>query len=225
MEAARRGGTVEQVAEAPGPGLPRLAPPEAVARRLAREDEAYIRANYVPLSEVAAAHSTELHEVRRLMAERHLPQPAYLLDDGTEMVTVDHLGLLEEAGAVEGLESLFKARYRAAVEDLGHSAGDAEVHTAWKDYLIGGYGVCLWKVTPENIARKDRLVESLDDLLSHPRVDDPAWRARVRTEIAELDRLERPGAPLDDARWGRRSSRSRLIEDPRQRYPWVLRRW
>jgi hypothetical protein len=215
---------VEQVAEAPGSGLPRLAPPEAVARRLAREDEAYIRANYAPLLEVAAARSIDLDEVRRLMAERRLPQPAYLLDDGTEMVPVDHLELLEHAGGVEGLERLFKARYRAAVEDLGHPAGSAVVHTAWKDYLTGGYGVCLWEVTPENIARKDLLVESLDTLLSHPRVDDPSWRARVRTEIAALNRLERPGAPLDEARWGRRSSRSRLIEDPRQRYPWLLPR-
>jgi hypothetical protein len=192
---------------------------------LAREDEAYIRASYAPLREVAAARSIDLDEVRRLMAERRLPQPAYLLDDGTEMVTRDHLDLLEQAGGVEGLEPLFKARYRAAAEDLGHAGGDAEVHAAWKDYLTGGYGVCLWGVTPENIVRKDLLVESLDGLLSHPRVDDPSWRARVRTEIAALDRLERPGAPLDDARWGRRSSRSRLIEDPRQRYPWVLQRW
>ena len=216
---------MKQTAEAQSYGLPRLAPPGAVARRLARQDEAYIRANYLPLSEVAAARSIELEEVRRLMAERHLPQPAYLLDDGTEMVSVYHLDLLEQAGGADDLEPLFKARYRAAVEELGHAPSDAEVHTAWKDYLTGGYGVCLWEVTPENIARKDLLVQSLDHLLTHPRADDPSWRARVRTEIAELDRLERPGAPLDDARWGRRSSRSRLIEDPRQRYPWVLQRW
>lgn len=216
---------MEEIAEAEAHGLPRLAPPAAVARRLAREDEAYIRSNYAPLSEVARARSIGVEEVRTLMAERRLPQPAYLLDDGTEMVTVDHLDLLEQAGGVEGLEPLFKARFRAAVEDLGHSVADAEVHAAWRAYLTGGYGVCLWEVTPENIARKDLLVESLDHLLSHPRADDPEWRARVREEIAELDSLERPGAPLDDARWGRRSSRSRLIEDPRQRYPWVLRRW
>jgi hypothetical protein len=193
-----------------------------VAGRLAREDEAYIRGNYRPLRDVVREVSVGLEDVRRLMAERRLPQPAYILDDGTEMVTADHLDLLEEAGQVDRLEPVFKDRYRAAVEELGHAIDDQALHAAWKDYLTGAYGVCLWQVSPENIALKDLLVERLDRRLSSPRPDDPAWRARVREDIQELDRLERPGAPLDDARWGRRSSRSRLIEDSRQRYPWIF---
>jgi hypothetical protein len=206
----------------PEAGLPRLAPPRRVAARLATEDEAYIRWHYVPLVDLARRRGVDVDRIRRLMSERRLPQPAYILDDGTEMVARDHLNLLEEAGRVEDLESRFKSRYRITVEGLGRKIDDRDLDAPWKDYLSGAYGVCLWRVTPENIARKDVLVDDLDRRLSRPRPDDRAWRAAVRGDIEDLDRLERPGAPLDDARWGRRSSRSRLIEDSRQRYPWLF---
>lgn len=201
--------------------MARLAPPRAVAGRLAEEDLAYIRRGYRPLRELAAARSISVDRIRRLIAERRLPQPAYVLDDGTEMVAPDYLDLMDQSG-IDGMEVVFTERYRAAARSMGRNLSDQELDAAWKDYLTGAYGVCLWEATPENIARKDLLVDRLETLLGRPRPDDPGWRSRVRTDVEDLDRLERPGAPLDDARWGRRSSRSRLIEDPQERYPWIF---
>jgi hypothetical protein len=89
-----------------------LIPPRALADRLAADDEAYIRSGHVPLEVVARGR---LDEVRAAMAAGLLPAPAYVLDDGTEMVAADHLALADEAGA--DLAAAFRARFRA-VDDL-----------------------------------------------------------------------------------------------------------
>jgi hypothetical protein len=215
--------TSEPVAGRPTPArLQRLAPPREVAGQLAERDEAYIREHYVSLDEAMAGRPETAEGVRRLVAARRLPQPAYVLDDGTEMVPPDYFGLVDEAGGIDQLEAHFKRRYDEALRFVGKAADDRTVHQGWKDFLGGGYSVCLWRVTPENIVTKDHLVESLEALLAQPRPQDGEWRRAVREQVAALDDLERPFAPLDDARWEYRSSRDRLIEEPRERYPWLF---
>jgi Family of unknown function (DUF6058) len=76
-------------------------------------------------------------------------------------------------------------------------------------------------VTPETIARKDRLVTDIEAMLADPRPREPDWRDALRAAIDALDALERPFAPLDEHRFGNRPTRHRLIEDPRERWPWL----
>jgi hypothetical protein len=186
-----------------------LIAPRALADRLATADEAYIRSAHVPLEEVAGPR---LAEIRAAMATGRLPAPAYVLDDGTEMVARDHLMLADEAGG--DLAAAFRARFLAA--------GGCDVEGAWAGYLSGAYAVCLRSATPETIARKERLVEEIEALLAVPRPRDDDWRAALRTAVDGLDALERPFAPLDEHRFGTRPTRHRLIADPRARWPWLV---
>jgi hypothetical protein len=185
-----------------------LIAPRALATRLAEADEAYIRSEHVALEEVAGRR---VHDVRAAMAAGRLPRPAYVLDDGTEMVAADHLTLPDEAG--DDLRAAFRARYAAA--------GGTDHEGAWDGYLSGAYAICLRSATPEGIARKERLVDDLEAMLADPRPRDPDWRDALRAAVDDLDGLERPFAPLDEHRFGRRPTRRRLIEDPRERWPWL----
>ena len=77
------------------------------------------------------------------------------------------------------------------------------------------------QATPENIARKGRLVDAIEGLTADPRPDDADWRAALRDAVDALDELERPFAPLDEHRLGARPTRRRLVDDPRARWPWL----
>jgi hypothetical protein len=185
-----------------------LIAPTELAGRLAAADEAYIRSGHRPLDEVAGRRA---EEVRQAMAAGRLPRPAYVLDDGTEMVAADHLAFPDQAGS--DLRAAFVHRYQAA--------GGTDLEGAWEGYLSGGYAICLRSVMPERIARKDRLVDAIEAMLADPRPRDRDWRDALRTAVDELDALERPFAPLDEHRFGKRPTRQRLIGDPRERWPWL----
>src|SRR4029453_985036 len=73
-----------------------LIAPRSLATRLADADEAYSLAGHVPLADGAGRRRDE---VRAAMAAGRMPRPAYVLDDGTEMVAADHLAFSDEAGA------------------------------------------------------------------------------------------------------------------------------
>jgi hypothetical protein len=173
-------------------------------------DVAYVRANYVSLEQACVARRESPDDVRGLIAEQRLPQPSYVLPDGTEMVPVDYFALAD-AGRDD-----FDRRF---VEAGGEPAAiDAE----WEGYLSGAYGVCLKEQTPENIARKEQLVNLIDGLLDSPEPADAGWRGRLRTAVEELDALERPFVPdYDRARWGP-SSRDRCVTGAREGFPEVF---
>jgi hypothetical protein len=179
---------------------------------LAAADQEYIRSNFVPLDELAGDRAAA---VRVLVASRRYPQPAYVLDDGTEMVAADYLEPLDAAGGDPGeVRTTFLARYASAGGDEPH----AEV---WSDWLTGLYAVCLNTATPEAIARKGALVDGIDRLIAERRPRDPQWRTALREAVDELDGLERPFAPLDALRLGKPPTRQRLIDWPRERWPWL----
>jgi hypothetical protein len=185
-----------------------LIAPGELASRLAVADDAYIRSGHVPLEQVAGRR---LQDVRAAMAAGRLPRPAYVLDDGTEMVAPDHLALADEAGA--DLHAAFRARFTAA--------GGNDIEGAWDGYLSGAYAICLRSATPEAIARKEQLVDAIDAMLADPRPRDADWRDALRAAVDDLDGLERPFAPLDEHRFGQRPTRRRLVDDPRDRWPWL----
>ena len=184
-----------------------LIAPGTLAKRLAAADEAYIREHFVPLATVAGRR---VAEVRDAIAAGRLPAPAYVLDDGTEMVAPDHLALPDEAG--DDLEATLRAHF---------AAGGLDSDEEWRSYLSGAYAICLRSVTAETMVRKTLLVDEIEGLLDDPRPRDADWRDALRAAVDELDALERPFAPLDEHRFGARPTRRRLIEDPRARWPWL----
>jgi hypothetical protein len=178
----------------------------------------YLRANYLTLEQVCAERPESPEEVRRLIAKGRLPKPSYVLDGGTEMFPADYFRFVDEAGGPEGLRARFAERLAAA-----GGGGDLDLH--WQSYMDGIYGVCLWEVTPETIARKAKLVSSISELLMLARPAETDWQQRLRAEVEELDALEREFAPdydRDEARFGRKPTRDLLIDAAHERYPEVF---
>ena len=179
---------------------------------LTAADVAYVRANYLTLDEACAGRAESPDDIRALIAKGTLPQPSYVLPDGTEMVPRDYFAIAD-AGRQD-----FARRFL----DAGGSA--AALEEEWQGYLSGAYGVCLKEQSPENIVRKDQLVRAIEGLLDGPKPADPAWADQLRRSVEGLDQLERPFAPgYDRARWGP-SSRDRCITASRKRFPEVFAR-
>jgi hypothetical protein len=175
----------------------------------------YLRVNYLTLEQVCSERSESPEEIRALVAQGRLPKPSYVLDDGTEMFPADYFRLVDDAGGPDALRARFAERLEAA-----GGAHDLDLH--WQSYMDGIYGVCLWDVTPETIARKAKLVSSISELLMLARPAEADWRQRLRDEVEELDALERQFTPdydRDEARFGRKPTRDLLIDAARERYP------
>ena len=178
----------------------------------------YINANYLTLEEICAGRSDTPDEVRALIEQGRLPRPSYVLDDGTGMFPADYFRFVDEAGEPDALQARFAER-------LAEAGGGEELALHWKTYMDGIYGVCLWDVTPETIARKAKLVSSISELLMLARPAEADWRQRLRDEVEELDRLERQFTPdydRDEVRFGRKPTRDLLINAARERYPEVF---
>jgi hypothetical protein len=180
-------------------------------------DLAYIRANYLTLEDLCAGRAESPAEIATLIRHRRLPQPSYLLDDGTSMFPADYFRLVDEAGGVDKLREHFAARYREAVS---HATGMSDLEQDWEEYLNGTYGICLREVTPEAIVRKAALVASLNELLALPRRRSPQWRRALREQVGELDAIEREFAPDYDRgdAHERPPTRDLLIKAARERY-------
>lgn len=135
----------------------------------------------------------DVGEVRARIAARELPAPPY---PGLELVPRDYFEL---------------------------PAADAYPADDRDAFLDGTYFVCLVHATPQNVARKGELVDSLRALLDAPRPHDRAWRNQLRVEVEELDALERPFSPhYDRERFERPPTRDELIAGARAAYPDVF---
>ena len=191
-----------EVTDLTGLRCPRLSSPGEVARRLAELDTQYLISQYEPLDKVAAGRQGGVELVRAQIAGGLLPQPAYRLDDGTDLVPADYFDLVDAAGGVGALDDWFRARYAAAAERLGLPHDDETVDDQWEGYLSGGYFVCLTEATPEAIAQKALYITILEELLARPAPEDGQWATRLRETAEALAAIERPGSLLDQARWG-----------------------
>ena len=186
-------------------------------------DLAYLRANFATLDELCAGRAESARDVRELIERRRLPQPSYVLPDGTGMFPGDYFQLVDDAGGIERLREHFAARHRRA--SLANGASPDELERDWDAYLDGTYGVCLRDVTPETIVCKAVLVSSLCELLVLARPRDPEWRGELREQVAELDALEREFAPdydRDVSRFGRPPTRDLIIAAARERFPTTI---
>jgi len=207
-----RGSTLVQTEGSPGQarGMAASADPSPIALAEIPGDIAYVQTHYITLDALARG----LGEVD--WPGSRMPRATYRLVDGSHWYARDWWRLHDEAGGIDELPATFARRLRAASEALDHPCDPAE---EWEAYLAGFYGACLHEVTPEAIVRKERLVARLDRALADPRPDDPSWLATLRGEVDALDALSRPFAVCDRVRFGRPTSRDRLIDGARRRFP------
>jgi hypothetical protein len=192
------------------------------ARKLSDADVAYIVSNYCTLESICSDRPEPVEEICHFIGEHLLPAPSYVLDEGTSMFPADYFALVDEAGGMDQLRDHFAARYRAASEpELGHVD---RLDQDWKAYMDGIYGVCLRQVSPETIVRKAVLVTSLCELLTLTRPGDPDWQLELRSQVEELDAIEREFAPDYDRGPGqsRPPTRDLLIRAARERFPEVF---
>jgi hypothetical protein len=183
------------------------------------EDLRYVLEEYATLEQIALREGVDRHRLEAWVEAGSLPRPAYLLQDGTPMFPLDLLALAHAAGGVESLPSHFASRTELAARMVGVSANTQEAD--WEDYLSGEYGVCLRQVTPETLVLKEALVERIGRALEEPRPEDLGWRRALAFQIEGLDALIRPFTRVDRVRFGRPSSRERLIDAPRRRWAWL----
>jgi uncharacterized protein DUF6058 len=172
------------------------------------EDDSYVNEWFLPVPELAEQASVPVDELRRLMLTNRIPLPSYLRSDGAQMVAPDLLDLAERAGGVDRLPSWFASHFpdpRTAISE-------------WDAYLAGQY-VCLRSVTPDNMKRKDELVDAIEHALDHARPESGTWRSDLHRLVDALDELEPPFAPYDRLRFGGPVSRDRLIDAARARFP------
>jgi hypothetical protein len=172
------------------------------------EDDAYVSEWFVPVEELAATASLDVDEIRRLQLANRLPLPSYILRDGTQMVARDLLELAAEAGGFDELPAWFAQQWESPLDAVRE----------WDNYLSGLY-VCLRSWRPENMRRKDELVELISAQLERPDPENRDWLERLHALIDELDALEPPFAPYDRLRFAGPVSRDRLITAPRRDYP------
>jgi hypothetical protein len=183
---------------------------------LTEADLAYLAANYVSLDELCADRAESPDQVRRLISERRLPAPSYVLPDGTGMFPADYFRLVDEAGGPDGLRDHFAARHRAA--------NGKDLDQDWEMYLNGIWGICLRDVVPETIVRKNTLVSSLCELLVLARPREADWRQALQEQVVELDELERQFSPDFDRgdQMDRPPTRDLIIKAARERHPEVF---
>jgi hypothetical protein len=186
---------------------------EAIALATTPGDIAYVRAHYVTLAQLARGRGEGDWPGTRM------PRATYRLADGSAWYPRDWWRLLDDAGDLARLPALFARRLAAASDALGHPVDPEE---EWQAYLAGLYGACLRDVTPEAVVHKERLVVRLDRALADPRPEDAGWLATLRRDVDALDGLTRPFAACDRTRFGRPTSRDRLIDRPRRDFAYAF---
>ena len=188
----------------------RTAPvPEGIAHAMSAADVAYVRREFATLEELARDRPVSLEELGA-WAGTHLPAATYVMPDGELRYARDWWRLHDDAGGPQAVRALFERRYQAA--------GGAQLSDEWAAYLAGLYGACLREVTPENIVAKAELVVRLERALANPRPVDAVWRRELRADVAALDELTQAFAACDHERFGRPTSRDRLIDLPRRQF-------
>jgi hypothetical protein len=183
-------------------------------------DLRYVLEEFLSLDQLALREGLDRRRLEGWIEEGALPRSAYVLPDGTAMFPPDLFALAHAAGGVDALPAHFARRTELAACLMGVGANTRE--SDWEDYLSGEYGICLRQVTPETLVLKETLVERIGKALEAPRPDDPRWRNALAFQIDGLDSLIRPFARVDAERFGRQTSRERLVDAPRRRWRWLM---
>jgi Family of unknown function (DUF6058) len=143
-----------------------------------------------------------------------LPAPSYHDADGTAYVPNNYT-------EQEADRERFTARAFAESKRLNTGYDDAWIAQAWESYWDGIYGMCLKDNSPENIVRKNWLIDRIEALIDTPLHDEP-WITELAECVNDLDALERPFCDFDRAYFGGSVSRDRCITTVRQRFPEIV---
>jgi Family of unknown function (DUF6058) len=141
------------------------------------------------------------------LPDPQLPSPSYY--DEAKAAYVPH-----NYEAQETSRTRFLARASAEMDRLGVRYDDEWLADAWISYWNGTYGMCLKDASPENIVRKNRLIDRIKSMLQ-PLPKDPAGLALLGDTVDELDALERPFCDFDRRFFQRPVSRDTYIDDVR----------
>jgi hypothetical protein len=187
---------------------------EHIALASSDDDVAYVRSAFIRLDDVRDGGALAP------LIGTALPMATYRLADGSHWFAHDWLRLYMDAEQrPDAIKNLFVRRLRASCEALGFDRDPAE---EWDAYIAGLYGACLRDVTPENIVAKERLVARVERWLVDAAPSDRDWCAQLRVDVEALDGVTRKFAQCDRVRFGKRTSRDRLIDDVRRAYPQVF---
>jgi hypothetical protein len=175
-------------------------------------DIEYVSRYFITLEEACRRAHRDLDEVTSEILSGLRPAPCYLLGQRSYYVAPDYFDQ-------EIDRSDFVQRYLVAAVSHGLPIFEEDAMQAWRDFLSGVYAVCLWHVTPENIALKDALLNRIDALLRYVREDDRSWLTELAEATDDLDRIERDFSPVyDRRRFGKPITRDTHINDVRRRY-------
>ena len=170
------------------------------------QDVEYVLATFEPQAEAD----------RERAASGVAPNPSYVLPDGRSMISAEPDPDLAQASDSKDLRRRFIARWTTA----GGREDDAGTEiAAWLD---GGYGVCLRSPGPESILVKEGIARAITALIARPEPQQAWWRATLRHSVAAYDQLVLPFASIDAARFGGATSRARLVDAVRARWPEVF---
>jgi Family of unknown function (DUF6058) len=137
-----------------------------------------------------------------------LPAPSYYDESGAAYVPHNY----EDQ---ETSRTRFFERARAEIERLGTGYDDEWIADAWTAYWDGTYGMCLKDPSPENIVRKNRLIDRIArGLALLPK--NAASIHELVIDVDALDALERPFCEFDRRFFMRPVSRDTYIDDVRK---------
>jgi hypothetical protein len=181
-------------------------------------DLAYLRSTFRTLDQICADRRETPADVRKLIADRKLPRPSYVLDDGTELVPPDYFALADAADGTERVRDEYERQYRVALDKYGLEFDEGLFERRWESYLDGISGICMAEVIPETIIRKRMLIDAIEELLGDPNPEDARWASELRAHVDELDAIEKQFAPdYDRSRFV--PTRDTYIRDVRRAYP------
>jgi len=176
------------------------------------KDVAYVCENFSTLEDLCATSPASADTVREEIRQGLRPAATYTFADGREFFPRDYLTSCIAPGAF--VERLRTAAVRAEIQ-----LSETGLEETTRDYLSGVYGVCLKRVTPENIVRKRVLIERIERLTADAQPHRIAWLEALRDTVDELDELERPFSPyFDRVVFGRPPTRDSHIRDVRLRF-------
>src|SRR5438270_7175061 len=140
------------------------------------QDIAYVRENFSTLAGLCQESGADEAAIRHDIALGHRPRGSYRVADGTEFFPRDYFASYAERGA-------FLRRMREAARHEQIALSDADIEEEWQSYLTGVYGVCLKQATPENIVRKNALLQRIERLIAEPQPHNTTWLRELSESV------------------------------------------
>jgi hypothetical protein len=151
---------------------------------------------------------SEFHAIQT--PSENLPKPSYYDAEGNAYVPKDY-------DLQESDRRRFDERSMAEIARLDGRYDAAWIAEQWTFYWSGEYGMCLKSATPENIVRKNWLIDRIATLIGEPHQE--VNLRDLREAVDALDAIERPFCDFDREYFGGPVSRDKYVTATRKDYP------